>query len=520
MASGRRRRPGSGSWVYKPNKKHPKRIEARFPIPVWAFSKWPGVLPKDGLVKLFPIGFETEATKWLDDNYRAAVQGTWEPPKVSENKGKASRITFAEYATDYVETRVKANGDPIEETTKEKYRQYLRDHLLPVLGVKAMGDVTDDDIDRWAASMKVGKAGEGAVVRRRVFELLRGIFNEACERPLDASGQTLLKHNPVRHLRIDRPDSKREYVDVSMEELAAIHDAMPPRLALVIYLCGQLALRPGEALALERHDIELRDDDGSGVLHVTKNAKEIIKDGHKIVVAGKTKTKGSVRDEQIPAWMVPYVRHHLETYVEDRPSALLFTGERSRDYVKSQTLRNAYYRARKAVPRVDALEPPLYNLRHRALTKTATYTKSLRAIMAQGGHTRASTAMHYQHTTDGETAKILAGMNAEAEAAGLTGKTSQASTGTEQQEPAKRADTAATASKSPGASPQSAGAGTAAPSASAEIRSLSATLANMPCDVRITVLRNLDEAKRSQVLACFTPAIQAETMIRLLSEVA
>ncbi|KFI96862.1 hypothetical protein [Bifidobacterium stellenboschense] len=200
MASGRRRRPGSGSWVYKPNKKHPKRIEARFPVPVWAFSKWPGVLQKDGLVKLFPIGFETEATKWLDDNYRAAVQGTWESPKFNENKGKAGRVTFAEYATDYVETRVKANGDPIEETTKEKYRQYLRDHLLPVLGAKAMGDVTDDDIDHWAASMKVGKAGEGAVARRRVFELLRGIFNEAYERPLDASGQTLLKHNPVRHL--------------------------------------------------------------------------------------------------------------------------------------------------------------------------------------------------------------------------------------------------------------------------------------------------------------------------------
>lgn len=491
MASGRRRKPGSGGWVYKPNKRHPKYIEARFPVPVWAFSKWPGVLPKDGIPKTFPLGFETEATKWLDDNYRASIQGTWEPPNVNENKGRAGRITFNEYATDYVATRVKANGDPIEQTTREKYEQYLRDHLNPVLGMKPMGDITDDDIDRWAASMKVGKAGEGAVVRRRVFELLRGIFNQACERPLDASGQTLLRRNPVRHLRIDRPDSTREYVDVSMEELAALHDAMPPRLALAVYLCGQIGLRPGEALALERRDFELDADGRGGVLHVAKNAKEISKDGHKVVVVGKTKTKGSVRDERIPEWMVPYARRHLETYVEDKPTALVFTGERSRDYVKSQTLRNAYYRARKTVPRVEGLKPPLYNLRHRALTKTATYTKSIKAIMAQGGHTRAATAMRYQHVTDGETEKILAGMNAEAEAAGLTDAKPQAPAPAEAKE-----------ARGPGD----------------DVRALASALEGMTLTVRVQVLRSLDAGRRSQVLACFSPDVQAETMTQLLRE--
>ena len=66
-----------------------------------------------------------------------------------------------------------------------------------------------------------------------------------------------------------------------MDELNVLHEAMPGLFALVIYLVGALSLRPGEAYALQRRDVELAEADSGGLLHVSKGAKGVIKDGHK-----------------------------------------------------------------------------------------------------------------------------------------------------------------------------------------------------------------------------------------------
>ncbi|WP_416795282.1 hypothetical protein [Bifidobacterium pseudocatenulatum] len=45
-----------------------------------------------------------------------------------------------------MEKRRKANNEPIQQTTKEKYQQYLRDYLNPVLGNKPMAAIRPADI--------------------------------------------------------------------------------------------------------------------------------------------------------------------------------------------------------------------------------------------------------------------------------------------------------------------------------------------------------------------------------------
>lgn len=237
--------------------------------------------------------------------------------------------------------------------------------------------------------MRVGKAGEVASIKRHAWELLNAIFRQACSQPLDDEGTTLLSSNPVL-LHVDRPRSDRAYVDVSMEELNTLYEAMPGRFALVIYLVGVLSLRPGEAYALQRRDVNLADDGTGGRLHVGKSAKGVMRNGHKVMTVGSTKTPGSVRDLDIPAFMVPAIRRHLDLYVDDRPDGWLFTGERSHTLVFDQSVRNAWYRARKAVPRLEERRLRLYDLRHRALTEVVKHTNSLKAVMAQGD-TRRST---------------------------------------------------------------------------------------------------------------------------------
>ncbi|QYN59887.1 site-specific integrase [Bifidobacterium asteroides] len=481
----RAKRRRFGSMPVRTDRKSGRRyIEARYQPPVEAYSRWPS-LPKR-ISRRFPLGFETEAEKWLNDAETSIRMGIWEPPEAAENAHRADSTTFGEYATDFVRNRRKANGEPIAVTTRQKYEQYLRDYLLPVLGNMPMAAVTPRDIQRWADSMKVGKAGEGASIKRHAWELLNAIFRQACSQPLDDEGTTLLSSNPVL-LHVDRPRSDRAYGDVSMEELNTLYEAMPGRFALVIYLVGVLSLRPGEAYALQRRDVNLADDDNGGRLHVGKSAKGVMRNGHKVMTVGSTKTPGSIRDLDIPAFMVPAIRRHLDLYVDDRPDGWLFTGERSHTLVFDQSVRNAWYRARRAVPRLEERRLRLYDLRHRALTEVAKHTNSLKAVMAQGGHTQVNTAMHYQHVTESEREKILAGMEADGEAAmEHMGTVQEGHTDT-----AKDGDL---------------------------LEALAQTLENMAPDVRVAVLRNLSLSKCSAIISMFSPDIQTETMTRLLKE--
>ena len=49
-----------------------------------------------------------------------------------KNRERRDRVPFKEYAESYVEHRHRRDGNPIQETTKDKYREYLRLYLTPL----------------------------------------------------------------------------------------------------------------------------------------------------------------------------------------------------------------------------------------------------------------------------------------------------------------------------------------------------------------------------------------------------
>lgn len=287
-----------------------------------------------------------------------------------------------------------------------------------------------------------------------------------------------------------------------MAELETLAAAMPRCYAPMIYLIGVMGMRPGEMYALQRGDLEFSDDGKKCRIHIRRARKEgKNSDGSKLeeIVeynpTGKTKTKKSRRVLEVPPFLVPILRRHLEEYVLNRPEAWIFLGVRTRDIVRSQSVREAWYKARTSVPRLEEKKVRLYDLRHRALTMMAGYTNNMKVVMAAGGHTQISTAMHYQHSTAGEELKVRQGIEAEYAATKGTG---EEDTPKVAEEPATR--------------PASAG-----PS---ELEALAGTLEAMPLEARTTVLRSLETDKRAHVLECFTPTGRIETLTELLKEVA
>ncbi|MBF9699068.1 tyrosine-type recombinase/integrase family protein [Bifidobacterium dentium] len=380
------------------------------------YSKWPD-LPRH-YTKNFDADYTAMAEAWLAEQERLIKLGSWEPPRIEKTKELSSTITFREYALDFVQNRRKPNGQRIAPTTREKYLQYLNDYLLPVLGDKPMGSIGPRDVERWADSMSVGKAGEGASVKHKAYVLLREIFRDACERELDQDGTTLLTSNPV-HIQVRKPAVRFQFVDFGPGELKTLYRAMPPRFAVLIYLIGAMALRPGEAYGLQRRDVKLKDDLSGGEINIVRAAKEYReKDSEtgkirKRILVNSTKTEGSERQVLLPPYVCKALDQHLRSFVADRPDAYLFTSPKTGDVVNAQTVRNAWYRARKSVPLLEEKKAPLYDLRHRAITHMAAYTKSDKTVMDMAGHSRSDTDLYYQHAINSEKEKVVDGIEDE-----------------------------------------------------------------------------------------------------------
>ncbi|MFR3303029.1 tyrosine-type recombinase/integrase [Bifidobacterium pullorum] len=467
----------------KTNRHHGTYYQASYPTPIEAFAEYPGL----GQRQYRNFDDATAAAGWLGAEKRLIDSGAWTPVRERERKASRSTVTFAEYAASYVETHRKRNGEPLREGTREKYRQYLRDHLNPVLGAKRMTAIRPADIQAWYDGMDVTKDGRGASIRKHVYDLLNGIMSEAATRPLDDTGATLIPTNPVQ-FRPPTPGTRHEYVIATRAQVQALADAMPPSMRLSVLIAGVMGLRQGEVLGLQRRDVEL--GRSPALLHVRRAAKDGTVNGHKANVLGELKTARSRRDIEIPAPLVPVIQAHMDTYTGNAPTALLFTGIRSHGIVSGQSIRNMFARAKQAVGGRSLDGMTFHDLRHSALTHYAQDGATVGQLMQKGGHTNIKTVAVYQQSSADADKRLSDNVNAELASA---------------MNPAETPHTSASA---------------VTPSVGDDdMAGMVDVLASMPLDDRVAVLLGLDAGRRSRVVALLPQAVQVKTVTELFKVV-
>lgn len=473
----------------KPRKTaHGVVYQARYKTPVEMIPRYPGARKEQ--YKTFAD--ETEAYGWLAAEKRKIAAGVWEPPKAVAVRAAAKGVKFRDYATSWIENRRKPNGEALESSTKIKYTEKLENHLLKPFGDKTVAAIKPDDVQKWWDSY----GANPPQVRSDAYTMLKSIMHTAETEPINEQGDTLIDRSPCR-LRGTTVRKKHKTVTAELHEIKTVYEAMPERLALSIYLGGVMSLRIGEVLALRRGDVDLT----KNVLHVAGSVKPAMKDGKQVIVRGKTKTANSDRYIDIPEALRPIFAEHLRYHTGRGKAALLFEAKKSG--VMRENVFSYYWRqARATVPRLREGEMKFHDLRHTALQHLVENGATLNMVMAVAGHSDIKVAGKYQ---DGVTKSF---------SQQITGRISQ-----QLEEVINSSASAATLETDTGNS-MPASATIQGQTVNDETRALAGTLEGMALTVRIQVLKNLDAAKRSQVLSCFSPDVQVETMTQLLSEVA
>lgn len=269
--------------------------------------------------------------------------------------------------------------------TLRTYRSTLSRHILPALGKKKLGEVSQDDVDRLLRSRKT------PAVRTNVSRVLRSLYLAAVDQ-----GEGGLTAVPFR-LHVPKPQVARGLDSSKVatpEQVRALAEALPEYLSLAAYLAAIMSLRQGEVLGLQRGDFEGLDSPGLAVLHVRRQWNSKAYGGGAAYSAPKAGSEGVLA---VPEELAAQVRAHLDRWVGEAKNSPLFPSAADPSRPLSQTRFDMEWRA----ARVKAGMPSFrfHDLRHTGLTLYAQAGATLSEIMARGRHKHPEVAVRYQHAT-------------------------------------------------------------------------------------------------------------------------
>jgi integrase len=171
-----------------------------------------------------------------------------------------SRVTFAEFAPEWIATYGGRTSKGIEEHTRRDYQASLEADAIPFFGRMRLTAITAQDVKRFAAH--VASRGVSAATVLRAVAPVRCLLADAHE-------GGLIRSNPAAGLRLALPaasrqpsvseteDDEGEVKALTDEELAGLLAALPERWRLLFEFLGETGLRIGEVAELRRRDLDL-----------------------------------------------------------------------------------------------------------------------------------------------------------------------------------------------------------------------------------------------------------------------
>jgi integrase len=310
-----------------------------------------------------------EAQEYQRVELSSHLRGSW-----ADSSG--SGLQLSEYAREWLELKVE-----LRPRTIELYEWLLRVHIVPALGATRLHSISPQMVRRWHASLRASSEVGGSTAAK-AYRLLHAVLATAVE-------DELLRRNPcaVRRAGIERA---AERPVATIDEIAALADAIEPRYRATVLLAAWAGLRYGELAGLQRRDL----DPTGGTVRVERQLTEL-RDGSSIL--GPPKTDAGRRLVAIPPHILRDLVEHLAKFVGLDPTSPVFTTP------EQTTLRRSNFNRRTWRPACEAVGIPptfrFHDLRHTHNTLAAMRGASTRELMSRMGHSSPRAAPIYQHAT-------------------------------------------------------------------------------------------------------------------------
>lgn len=375
----------------------PRRSKGAGTIRQLPSGRYQAIFKHDGLRTVRTVDTRQAAQKWLDNQRKAVVDGTWTVPVEEVSDGQAPK--FSDYSKTWMAER------NLKPKTVEGYQRVLDRYLLPRFGNVRIDTITPAMVKDWHKGLLLDKP----TMRSHTYGLLRTILNTAWQDDLIPSNPCRVRGagNVKRVSQTEIPTAVE--VHALADEMGVTHnndgservlaDGKYKVLTLIAAWCG---LRFGETTELRRFDVVVVDD----VPVAIKVRRGVVRvDGEFIVQTPKS--GAGTRDVTIP----PHIRADVAEYlrqIDDDPAALLFPGSRNGDHMAPSALYKPFYRAREAVG-LPSLR--WHDLRHFSATVAAQTGASLAELQSRLGHSTVQAAMRYQHAASNRDAEIAEAMS-------------------------------------------------------------------------------------------------------------
>lgn len=348
----------------------------------------------DGVRHTAPHTFDTltDARGWLATQQAKIVQGSWQSHEAARIVAGKSKGTLGDYAATWLNTRTNRHGEHLRPRTRAEYERLLRTTLAPLTDLRLSALTPAKVRDWYSEQIEAGTKTQAA----RSYGLLKAIMATAVE-----DGRIGL--NPCQ-IRGGHMASTGKKVDPpTAAELATIVERIAPKYRAAVLIAAWAGCRYGELTELRRKDLTILDDGETVIVNISRAVTHVPGQGF---VVGGTKSLAGVRQIVLPPHVNAPVLAHLQKFVPDSPSALLFPASDGVTHLAQSTLAKSFYPARAAAGRPDM---PWHALRHYGATKAALAGATLRELQERMGHSTVAAAMKYQHTAgrDAELAKRM-----------------------------------------------------------------------------------------------------------------
>lgn len=326
-----------------------------------------------------------DAEHWLSDERRLIDQGLWTSPKMRAAQQHTEALTLNEYADQWIEQRNVKPGTRIE------YKRIKTRLIADTLGKLALKTISPDMVRAWYATLGTGTPTRNS----HAYSLLHSIMATAV-------GDQLIPANPCHIARAMSPQRKREPNILTVNEVAAVADAIePPRLRCFVLLAAWCGLRWGEAIELRRKDF----DETCQILLVARAVT------HRSGCLISTPKSGKPRAVVVPPHIRADLLHHFDAYVGNNADALVFPALRDGCHLNDSVFAKHFRPALKTVGREGVR---IHDLRHFAGTMTARVA-NLTETMGRLGHSTVRASLIYQGIVSGRDAEVAAALSELAE---------------------------------------------------------------------------------------------------------